>query len=339
MRNAVSAIRANKIVAKLFLACLVFLALALNGCTGKPPVLTKIAPPAKQVPEGTRPEKTRLQSPAIIVLSDSGEIFRTLSEQLLRRLGQETKILVLSDEAEREKLPSLLARHNGPLIAVGLEAAMALIPQADGRDVIFAMVFNHGDYRLLQRGMIGVSMLPPPAQVLNVLKELSPDTTRIIMPSGPNIGNYPALAREEAAKLGMSLVAQQVGSDKELLLLVKKLDRTTQAVWLLPDNRIMSNERLRQVMAVNLKSSRRTVVFSPSLFRLGGLVSAEYNLAAIAETVAEITGRTPADRAKLKGTMRQPAAGALAINGTIAETLGLKISPALEKLVLKGGAQ
>jgi ABC-type uncharacterized transport system substrate-binding protein len=339
----------KKILANLLIACLAIMALALTGCTGKPATVKKSARVStasgktalgRTAPESARPDMENMVrfGSTTIVLSDSGETFRALADELLERFGPGTEVLTLSDETQREKLPSLLTKRSGPLVAIGLEAALALAAQ-DRRDVIFTMVFNYGDNRLLQRGMIGVSMLPPPAQVLRVLKELSPDTTRIIMPAGPNLGSYPEWAQTEAAKLGISLFLHEVGSDKELLLLVKGLDSTTQAVWLLPDNRITSKERLRQVLGVNLKGGRRTVVFSPSLLKSGGLLSADYNIVAIAETIGEIIGRTPEERDKMKGTMRQPACGTLAINGTIASTLGLEIPPSLEPLVISVGEQ
>ena len=337
----------RKNFANLLIAGLVLASLALNGCMGK------LATVKKSARAGTASGKTAVGrtgaesalsemeklvrfGSTTIVLSDSGETFRALADELLRRFGPAIEVITLSDAGQREKLPSLLAKKRGPIVAIGLEAALALAAQ-DCRDVIFTMVFNYGDNRLLQRGMIGVSMLPPPAQVLRVLKELSPDTTRIIMPSGPNLGKYPEWAQTEAARLGISLSLPEVGSDKELLLLVKELDSTTQGVWLLPDNRITSKERLRQVLGVNLKAGRRTVVFSPTLLKLGGLLSADYKLGAIAKTVGEIIGGTPEELGKMKGTMRQPACGTLAINGATASALGLQISPSLEKLVISEG--
>jgi ABC-type uncharacterized transport system substrate-binding protein len=306
--------------------------------TLKAPPVTKTAPVTKKDP-ATRKEPpaatTAAIEPVTVILSDAGDDFVALANLLRQRLGPETAVLTLK-ETTRGGL-HLPAKGTGPLVAVGLEAAIALIPQLASREVIFALVFNHGDHRLLQRGMIGVSMLPPPAQVLKALKELSPDTRRIAMAAGPNVGHYAATARAEATRLGLTLSFDEVRSDMELLLFVRKLAPSTQAFWLLPDNRVLSRERLQHLMAANLKSSRRTVVFSPSLFKLGGLLSAEYDLQAIARTVAEVAEKSPEERRKMKGTMRQPAAGSLAVNAAIAETLGLKVPPSLKQLAVEVG--
>ena len=265
-----------------------------------------------------------------ILLSDASRTYTELAERLGKRLGPGTATILLTTAPSAQLPPG-----NGPLVAIGIEAAIAAGPYANRRDVVFALVFNHGDHRLLDQGMIGVSMLPPPRQVLHTLKSLCPTTSKVSLPCGPNLDEYLDLARREASRLGLTLTSDTVRSDKELLLAVKQLGQSGTVLWLLPDNRIVSRESLQQVMASNIKAGRPTVVFSPSLFKIGGLLSAEYDLDAVIETILAVMKKNPEERAKLKGTMLHPQQGALAVNGSMAKTLGLSIPTQLETLIRK----
>jgi ABC-type uncharacterized transport system substrate-binding protein len=269
------------------------------------------------------------QLPPTILLSDASRPYTELAEQLKRHLAPGTTVVIL-DAARSPQLPG-----DGPLVAIGIDAAIVARPYANRRDVVFALVFNHGDHRLLEQGMIGVSMLPPPQQVLRTLKSLSPEVTKVSLPCGPNLDEYINLTRREANHLGLTLVSNTIHSDKELLLAVKQLGPSGTALWLLPDNRIVSRESLQQVMASNIRAGRPTVVFSPSLFKIGGLLSAEYDSNAVAETILAVLKKNPAERAKLKGTMLHPQQGTLAINDSMAATLGLSVPAQLKTLLWK----
>lgn len=316
------------------------LAVGLAGCVPHPapvplpPPAAPVAPTVQPKPVKASPPPvatTRLaeQLPPTILLSDASRAYTDLADRLGRRLGPGTTVVVL-DAAHTPQLPG-----NGPLVAIGLEAAIAARPYANRRDVAFALVFNHGDHRLLDQGLIGVSMLPPPQQVLRTFKSLCPATSNIVLPCGPNLDEYLGQAQREASRLGLTLTANTVHSDKELLLAVKQLGQSGTVLWLLPDNRIVSRDSLQQIMASNIRAGRPTVVFSPSLFKIGGLLSAEYDANAVAETILAILKKNPEERAKLKGTMLHPQQGTLAINGSMAETLGLSVPTMLENLLRK----
>jgi len=306
---------------------------ALGGCQPQPsitpPAATIAAPPAKKPAAAPVPVKApTVEENLLVVLSDSSEIYSHLAEKLRLRSGLKTTILSLDTPQTGElSLANQLKSAQGPIIAVGIEAAKFLAPHARKHDVIFALVFNHRELDLLERGMIGVSMLPPPGQVLRLFKAISPQVTTLALPVKPDLADYAALARAEAGKLGLTLDTPEVGNDKELLLLTRKLDPATRGLWLLPDNRIISKENLQQIMAVSVKSGRQLVVFSPTLFPLGGLLSAEFETEATVATILEVALTPDDERRKNRGRLLQPRTGRLAINPGMVETLGLTVPP------------
>lgn len=315
------------------------LMVALGGCQPSPPAPV-LAPtpeiiPAKKPAETAVPVKApAVEENLLIVLSDSSPVYGHLAEKLRLRSGLKTTILSLDAPQTGElSLTNQLKSTQGPIIAVGIEAAKFLVPYARKHDVIFALVFNHRELGLLEQGMIGVSMLPPPGQVLRLFKAISPQVTNLSLPIKPDLSDYATLARIEANKLGLTLDTPEVGNDKELLLLTRKLDPATRGLWLLPDNRVISKENLQQIMAVSVKSGRQLVVFSPTLFPLGGLLSAEFETDATVTTILEVA-LTPYDlRRKARGHLVQPRAGRLTINPGMVETLGLTVPPQQRSLL------
>lgn len=323
--------------AVVLLLVLFTLSVCLFGCFTSPPAppAPAVVPPAPPKPAKAQAPRTPppapvVQLPPVILLSDASQSYRELAELLKKRLDAGTTVFVMrAGSSLDEQLPA----GNAPLLAVGLEAAIAALPQLRHRDVIFTLVFNHGDHRLLQQGMIGVSMLPPPQQVLSTIKTLNPTTKNIVLPCGPNLDEYVGRARREAKQLGLTLTTDAVGNDKELLLVAKRLGQSGEVLWLLPDNRIVSRESLQQVMASCIKAGRPTLVFSPSLFKLGGLLSAEYDLNSMAETIVAVMKKNPAERGKMKGSMLSPLRGTLAVNSNMAATLGLTVPTQLKPLL------
>ena len=329
---SISAWRLANLAIALLLAPLTLV--TLGGCqlqpslpTVTPPTAVITAPPAKKPAVAPVPVKTpAAEEGLLVVLSDSSAVYGHLAEKVRSRSGVKTIVLSLDTPQTGElSLDRQIKSAPGPIIAVGIEAAKFLVPYTREHDVIFALVFNHRELDLLKRGMIGVSMLPPPGQVLRLFKFISPQVTTLALPVKPDLADYATLARTEAGKLGLVLDTPEVGNDKELLLLTRKLDPATRGLWLLPDNRIISKENLQQVMNVSVKSGRQLVVFSPTLFPLGGLVSAEFETEATVATILEIALAPDEERRMARGRLRHPRTGRLTINPVMVETLGLTV--------------
>lgn len=289
-------------------------------------------PPAPKPRPALKP--TPAPDPALVILSGRSDVYSGLAELIRGKLGPATGIFTLPEgPGAAAALATAAGGGKGPIIALGLEAARNAAPFANSRDVLFALVFSFREYGLLERGMIGISLLPPPRQTLRLLQELNPAYSSLAVATGHQGTDYLKTIGREAERLGMSVTTREVTSDKELLLFASQLNPAVSTFWLLPDNRILSREIMQQLLATNVKNGRATIVFSPELLKYGGLVSAQFDPQAIADTVAQILALPAPDRARMHGSMQQPSAGLLAINGDLARTFGLKIPPNRRKLV------
>jgi hypothetical protein len=102
-----------------------------------------------------------------------------------------------------------------------------------------------------------------------------------------------------------------------------------QGLWLVPDNRILSVEVIRDMMAFGMRQGKQLAVFNHELLGLGGLVSTESGYSDIAEQVLERV-RQAQQHAGVPGEPVIPLSKAnIRINKIMAGRLNLSIPPAL----------
>lgn len=271
----------------------------------------------------------------LIVLSSDNEIYRSLAKQIRTQCAPASSE-ILVDRANLAQLLTQPEHARAGIVALGAEAAQAALPFTKTHLVVFSLVYNYRSLGLLEGGMVGVSMLPEPGQVLKLLQEINPKITKVAMPTGPGMEDYTVLARRAAEKLGLNLLTPEVASNKELLHFINRLDRQVGGFWLLPDNRILSRETIQQVVSANVKAGRSNVVFSPELFRLGGLISARYSGDAIAGQIRSVVKGSAREQSRFRGTVVQPPAGIINIHEPVVKTLGLKVPAIRQNLIWSG---
>jgi ABC-type uncharacterized transport system substrate-binding protein len=172
------------------------------------------------------------------------------------------------------------------VVSIGLPAAR-VARGLSGKRVVFCQVFNYEDTDLVTSWMIGVAATPPVNEQFRVWKQLSPRLKRVGVITGKSLRGLMEEAQAAARENGLELVHVEVRSDKETLYAYKQLVPKIQGLWLVPDNRVLSREVIRDVMAHSVREGKQVAVFSHQLLALGGLVSAESGYADIAEQVLE----------------------------------------------------
>jgi ABC-type uncharacterized transport system substrate-binding protein len=105
--------------------------------------------------------------------------------------------------------------------------------------------------------------------------------------SGPGFDEVMQTAKIAARFQGFRLHHETVNSDKEYQYAYKKMSTKVQGYWLLPDNRVLSENILRDIMTYSVRNSKQVAVFSEELLKLGGLFSVQSNYRDIAQQVLE----------------------------------------------------
>lgn len=160
------------------------------------------------------------------------------------------------------------------VLAVGLKAALAAKLELVDIPVIFCMVLDPARYDLTAPNMTGV--------LLEVPVELQLTTMRAVLPNLRQIGvaydpEKTATVVEEARRLmkdlGLELVARPVRSEKEVPAAVRAMLPSIQALWLVPDSTVLTEDSLQFMLGLTLDHNIPVIGFSSEFVRSGALVS------------------------------------------------------------------
>ena len=281
------------------------------------------------------PAHEPVPSKAIAVLvSDRSPAFTGVEREIKKRYPYRAEIHNLDGSESlsadmRKKLGSL---ELPVVVAIGLPAARAAQALA-GKKVIFCQVFNYEEGNLVTPAMKGVAATPPVRELFRAWKTLSPKLQKVGVITGVNLGGLIDEARAAAAENRIELVHVEVRSDRETLYAFKRMAPQIQGLWLVPDNRVLSREVIRDMMAYGMREGKQVAAFSHQLLGLGGLMSAESSAADIAEQVLARV-RQAQEYAGVPGEPVVPLNQAdIRINKVMAERLNLPIAPALRGMV------
>jgi len=220
-----------------------------------------------------------------IILSDNSPAFVGVQREIAKKFPQRVETYTLGDESKYSTVRKKIQSSDLPVIvAIGLPAAR-LAQGLSGKKVVFCQVFNYEDTELVTPWMKGVSATAPVREQFRVWKALYPKLTSVGVITGKNLQGLMEEAQAAAMENKIRLDHVEVRSDKETLYAYKQLAPKIQGLWLVPDNRVLSHEVIRDMMAYSVKQGKQVAVFSHELLGLGGLVSAESSYADIAEQV------------------------------------------------------
>ena len=250
----------------------VFACLALAGCTAG---------------RTDAPRRTEVEGGDLVILqSDGSPAFAGVTRALGKKVKGSVPVLSLTGHpaTDAEMVQQLRRYHERIVVAVGLNAAL-VARKLSGTKVIFCQVFNYEDFDLLTPWMKGVSAIPPIKQQFQVWKKVDPSLKRVGVITGPRLSHLIEEARSAASANGIEIKHAQVGSDLETLYAFKQLNPKIQALWLLPDNRVLSRNTIRDILSYSRKQGKQVVVFSEQLLSLGGMMSFDSVYGDIADQV------------------------------------------------------
>ena len=318
MSPKVSGMRLRTIITLVFLV--------LQSCAQHPQSAATMPDPVSKIAAVTPAKKIPIPMQVVILVSEDSPAYSEVAKSLVKRLGQRGTIYYMS-ESQAENLKTVAKLKNGErtqFVSIGLSASLAA-KILTSKQVVFCQVYNYQDYALLSPLHKGVSMLPSFAKTFSTWHALAPDTNDIAIITGPGFDNVIQSAKAAAKAHGITLHHTAVNSDKEYQYTYKKLSTKVQAYWLLPDNRVLSENILRDIMTFSVRNSKQVAVFSDELLKLGGLFSVRNDNNDIAFQVLERLEQAQTSNTIPGPDIVYPEKLSLRINPVMAHNLGLKI--------------
>ena len=234
----------------------------------------------------------------VILLSDESPAYRRVAQEVASRAGRPVVNFRLDGTlASQEDVIRRLQRSTySTVVAIGLPAARSA-RRLTGKRVVFCQVSSHEEESLVSPFMKGVSAVPPVREQFRAWRALNPKLRTVGVITGPQQRALLAEARQSARENGLVLIAVEVKSDRETLYAFQRLSPRVQGLWLVPDNRVLSNSVLHYLMAYAVKEGKQVLAFSHELLALGALLSVESSPADIAGQVLVRTRESSAKRA------------------------------------------
>ena len=229
----------------------------------------------------------------------------------------------------RQLARRILASKAKVVLAVGLKAAMAAKLEIQEIPVIFCLVLDPEKYGLPATNMVGLSLKVPFRETLQSLNALAPKVSRIGVLFDPqNTHEMHRQLLHDANALGIKIVSEEVHQEQDVTSALNALKDHIDALWLLPDSTVLTENTLDFLMSTTLEANIPVVGFSPALVRSGAVVGAYFAYADIGTQAAQLTQQLARKTSSsFLGTMISPERVHQSINQKSARYLGMSLTP------------
>ena len=160
------------------------------------------------------------------------------------------------------------------MVAVGLKAALAAKLEIVDIPVLYTMILDPLKHRLNAENMTGVLLEIPTDRQFKIMRTFLPALRRIGMLYDPDKTATKLQEAEPRAVLHeFQLRGFPVNNEKEVPQQLRVLLSESDALWLVPDSTVLTDESIRFILESALAKHIPVVGFSSELTRLGALLS------------------------------------------------------------------
>jgi putative ABC transport system substrate-binding protein len=176
-------------------------------------------------------------------------------------------------EQGRKLARKIRASEASLVVAVGLKAALAAKLEIVDIPIVYMMILDPSKHNLTATNMTGTLLEIPADRQFKILRAFLPDLRRVGMLS--NSGNQAKLKDTvvQAAAQSFQLQAFPVDSEKEVPQQLRTLLGSADALLLVPDSTVLTNESIGFILETSLAKRIPVIGFSPEFTRLGALLS------------------------------------------------------------------
>jgi putative tryptophan/tyrosine transport system substrate-binding protein len=178
-----------------------------------------------------------------------------------------------------KKLARKLRETNASLVvAVGLKAALAAKVEIEDVPIVYMMVLDPLKHQLTSANMTGTLLEIPLDRQLKIMRMFLPSLHRIGMLYDPAKTSSRAKdAVQQATNSNFQLNGLPVESEKNVPQQLRTLLSEVEALWLIPDSTVLTNESIQFILESALARQIPVIGFSSEFTRLGALLSMSVN--------------------------------------------------------------
>jgi putative ABC transport system substrate-binding protein len=215
------------------------------------------------------------------------------------------------------------------IVAIGPLAAQVAREHLRDVPMIFVMVSNPPKHGLQGANLAGVSLDIPVQTQLARYKALVPTLQTLGVIYDPTkTGAMVTEARSTVATLGLQLLAAPVSTPKEVPAALRSLLGKIDALWMLPDDTVVTPESFKFLLLTALENNLPFVTVSDIFVEAGALASLSPDYTDVGRQGCQLATDIENGRLRLREVMVVPPAKVnLAINLKTASKIGLTLPP------------
>ena len=178
-----------------------------------------------------------------------------------------------------KKLARKVRASNASLVvAVGLKAALAAKVEIVDVPIVYMMVLDPLKHQLTTDNMTGTLLEVPLGRQLKIMRTFLPNLRRLGTLYDPaKTSSRVKEAEQQATISDFQLKGVPVESEKDVPQQLRTLLSEVDALWLIPDSTVLTNESIRFILESALARQIPVIGFSPEFTRLGTLLSMSVN--------------------------------------------------------------
>jgi putative tryptophan/tyrosine transport system substrate-binding protein len=164
------------------------------------------------------------------------------------------------------------------VVAVGLKAALAAKVEIVDVPVVYMMVLDPLKHQLTAANMTGTLLEVPLDRQMKIMRMFLPNLHRIGTLYDPaKTSSRMKDAVQQATISDFQLTGIPIESDKDVPQQLRALLAEVEALWLMPDSTVLTNESVQFILESALARQIPVIGFSPEFTRLGALLSMSVN--------------------------------------------------------------
>jgi putative ABC transport system substrate-binding protein len=178
----------------------------------------------------------------------------------------------------KELARKIRASEPSLVVAVGLKAALAAKSEIVDIPIVYMMILDPLKHQLNGANMTGTLLEIPVDRQLKLLHTFLPSTHKLGILYDPiKTSSKVKDAESQANANEFQLQKFPVNSEKEMPQQLRALLSTAEALWLMPDSTVLTDESIRFILESALARHVPVIGFSPEFTRLGALLSLSVN--------------------------------------------------------------
>lgn len=234
-------------------------------------VLIGLLGPHVSIAEAAGVEIAILKSSSIAAYEQAIEGFKTTAPSSTTYIEYDLQ----GDLEHGKKLARKIRASDASLVvAVGLKAALAARLEIIDVPVVYMMVLDPFKHDLTAPNMTGTLLEIPIERQLKLIRSFLPAKHRLGTLYDPQKSGVKVKEAEHQANSNpFETQGFPVESEKDVPQQLRALLAASDALWLMPDSTVLTNESIGFILETSLARGVPVIGFSPELTRLGALVS------------------------------------------------------------------